>query len=323
MNGSTELLKKKLVLNKTELISLCVVIVLIIFMTAFNPKFLGEKNLRNLFMDMSTYMIMGAGIMMVLLIGSIDLSTGAVCSLAAVMAALSVNTWGAAGLIFPLLFGIAAGFINGVLLVFVRIPSFIATLATMSVWSSMALLLSNSASVSVSRDAAGALEFLKINIGVFSMPFIIGIVVVVIAFFLVAKTKYGKYLYAVGANETAARMCGAPVRRTKLTAFTICGLLSALVGVLLVAKLKSASPYVGDDLSLLGIAAAVLGGISLSGGRGHALWMVIGCAVVAIVQNGISVIGVPAFYQEIVYGTVIMIAIFITADRKMRNQIIK
>lgn len=309
--------------KRTETISLCMVIGLIIFMTAFNPKFVGAANLLNLFISMANIMVISAGIMFVLLLGSIDLSTGAICSFAAVLTATLVKTMGAGGIVVALLFGIAAGLINGLLVVYVHIPSFIATLATMSVWSSMALVVSHSASVAVGRDASGVFDIFNWHVGILSFQLILDIAVVVVCFVVASKMKLGKYIYAIGANETAARMCGAPVKRSKVIAFVICGFCSALLGVLLVAKLKSASPYVGDSFNMLGIAAAVLGGISLSGGRGHGLWMVLGCAIIAIVQNGISVIGVPAFWQQVVYGVVIMVAIIITADKKSRLQIVK
>lgn len=299
------------------------VIGLVIFMTALNPKFLGAANLLNLFISMADIMVVSAGIMFVLLLGSIDLSTGAMCSFSAVLTATLVKTMGAGGIVVALLFGIAAGLINGLLVVYIRIPSFIATLATMSVWSSMALIVSHSASVAVGKDVASVFDLLNWNAGVISFQLILGVLMVVVCFIVASKMKLGKYIYAIGANETAARMCGAPVKRSKVIAFTICGFGSALLGVLLVAKLKSASPYVGDSYNMLGIAAAVLGGISLSGGRGHGLWMVLGCAIIAIVQNGISVIGVPAFWQQVVYGVIIMLAIIITSGKKSRLQIVK
>lgn len=309
--------------KRTETISLCMVIGLVIFMTAFNPKFLGAANLLNLFISMADIMIISAGIMFVLLLGSIDLSTGAICSFSAVLTATLVKTMGAGGIVAALLFGIAAGLINGLLVVYVRIPSFIATLATMSVWSSMALIVSHSASVAVGKDAGAVFDIFNWHVGIISSQLILGVIIVVICFIVASKMKLGKYIYAIGANETAARMCGAPVKRSKVIAFTICGFCSALLGILLVAKLKSASPYVGDDYNMLGIAAAVLGGISLSGGRGHGIWMILGCAIIAIVQNGISVIGVPAFWQQVVYGVIIMLAIIITSGKKSRLQIVK
>ncbi len=322
-NDIIKSLRRLLETKRTETISLCMVIGLVIFMTALNPKFLGAANLLNLFISMADIMVVSAGIMFVLLLGSIDLSTGAMCSFSAVLTATLVKTMGAGGIVVALLFGIAAGLINGLLVVYIRIPSFIATLATMSVWSSMALIVSHSASVAVGKDVASVFDLLNWNAGVISFQLILGVLMVVVCFIVASKMKLGKYIYAIGANETAARMCGAPVKRSKVIAFTICGFGSALLGVLLVAKLKSASPYVGDSYNMLGIAAAVLGGISLSGGRGHGLWMVLGCAIIAIVQNGISVIGVPAFWQQVVYGVIIMLAIIITSGKKSRLQIVK
>jgi ribose transport system permease protein len=309
--------------KRSEFISLCLVVGLIIFMTSFNPNFIGVANLNGLFMDMANLMVVGAGLMFVLLLGSIDLSAGAMASFAAVITATFVQTMGVGGIILALAFGVVAGIINGLLNVYLRIPSFIATLATMSVWSSMALVMSGSASVYVQKEAATVFDGLRWSAGPLSTPLFIGIAVIIITFVITGQTKIGKYMYAIGANETAARMSGAPVKMTKIMSFMLCGLFSALLGILLVAKIKSASPYVGDEFDMLGIAAAVLGGVSLSGGRGQAIWMITGCAVIAIVQNGITVIGVPAYAQNVVYGVIIMVAIIITADRKSRLQIVK
>ena len=316
-------LQKMMKNRKTEFVSLIMVIGLVVFMSIFNSRFVGAKNLQGLLMDMANLMIISAGIMFVLMIGSIDLSAGAIASFSAVITATMVQSASGGGLVIALLFGAAAGLINGLLVIYLHIPSFIATLATMSVWSSMSLVMSGSASVAVPKKYAGVLVPFKWTAGVLSTPILIGIGIVIVSFILLSMTKFGKYSYAIGANETAARMCGAPVKRTKLISFTICGLFSSLLGILLVAKIKSASPYVGDDFDMLGIAAAAMGGISLSGGRGHGLWMVTGCAIIAIVQNGIAVIGVPAYAQKVVYGVIIMLAIIITADRKSKLTVIK
>jgi len=311
--------------NITRYISLLVIVVLVAVITSINPNFLRPLNIKNLLTDMTTFLVMGSGITFVLLIGSIDLSLGGVCSFSAVLCATLLGALGGAGgILLPLLFGILAGLFNGFLFTFVKIPSFIATLGTMSIWNSLALVLSGSGSVSVPRAQGEIFDFTKITvIDIFTVYFLIGAAVVIIAYILLRRTSLGKYIYAIGANEKAARMAGVPIRKTKMFAYVVSAFLSSMMGILLVAKLKSASPYVGDPLTLMCIAAAVLGGVSLSGGRGNALWMTVGCAVVAIIQNGISAVGLDSFYQQIVFGLLLLIAIFITADRSSRNIIIK
>ncbi len=311
--------------NITRYISLLVIVVLVVVITSINPNFLRPLNIKNLLTDMTTFLVMGAGITFVLIIGSIDLSLGGVCSFSAVLCATLLGALGGAGgILLPLLFGILAGLLNGFLFTFVKIPSFIATLGTMSIWNSLALVVSGSGSVSVPRAQGEIFDFTKITvIDIFTVYFLIGVAVVIIAYILLKKTSLGKYIYAIGANEKAARMAGVPIRKTKMFAYVVSAFLSSMMGILLVAKLKSASPYVGDPLTLMCIAAAVLGGVSLSGGRGNALWMTVGCAVVAIIQNGISAVGLDSFYQQIVFGLLLLIAIFITADRSSRNIIIK
>jgi ribose transport system permease protein len=310
-------------INLSEYVSLLAIIALGVTITIINPNFLGPVNLKNIATDITTFLIMGAGLSYVLILGSIDLSVGGICSFAAVLCATLVSSMGAYGFIIVAAFGILAGLLNGVLHVNLKIPSFIATLGTMSVWKSAALVLSNSGSVELKPDQYGVFKFLKFGWEAFTMPFIIGMAVIIISFFLLKRTRLGKNIFAIGANERAARMAGVPVKFTKITAFVICGLLAALVGILLVGKLKSASPYAGDALLMPCIAAVVLGGVSLSGGRGNPFWMIVGCGVIEIIQNGISVVGIPPYYQQVVYGLLLLVAIYITNDRSSRTMIVK
>jgi ribose transport system permease protein len=309
--------------NVVDYISILSIIVLVAFFTIMNPNFLNAFNIRNMLTDISPLLIMGCGVTFVLLIGSIDLSVGAVCSTAAVILALlfpRIRFWA-----YPVaaLYGVLAGLINGLVFTRVRIPSFIATLGAMSVWQSVAYLISGGAPLQINIKNWGFVRWADMKFGVISLSLVFALVVLAIFWVVQQRTTIGKYSFAIGANERAARLAGVNINLTKVLVFTLCGLASALAGIFLSAKLKSGIPTVGEPLTLMSVAAVALGGTSLAGGKGSVLGTILGVALVTVIQNGMNVIGIDAFWQQIVFGVIVIFAVWMTTDRRGRNVIMK
>ena len=167
-----------------------------------------------------------------------------------------------------ILFGIGAGALNGILYTKLRIPSFITTLGTMNIWQSFALLVSGSVPLQVKPDNYWMIDFAKINLGVIPLLFVIALAVFVVAYLIQKYTKFGRYTFAVGANERSARLAGVNVDKVKITTMLFAGLCAAIAGIMITAKLKSGIPTVGDAVTLQVIAACALGGTALAGGKG-------------------------------------------------------
>lgn len=299
------------------------VVVLLALFTSINKNFLSIVNIRNLFTDMAPLLVIGCGITFVLIIGSIDLSLGSVCSCSAVILAVLLPKVGELGYVAAILFGILAGFINGIIFTKVKMPSFIVTLGALSVWQSAAYLICRGAPVLIPPKEWDHIAWTKVQFGVFTMPFILSFLLLLVLFLIQKKTVFGKYSYAVGANERAAWIAGVNNDMTKIVSFTICGTLSALTGILLATKLRSGIPTVGDPITLMGIAAAALGGTSMSGGKGSVVRALLGAALVIVIQNGMNLIAIDAFWQQVVFGFLVIIALYMTTDRSGRNIVMK
>ena len=332
MTGSQKIiiLAKK---HFNTLFSLGVVVLLVAMFTLIEPRFLNESNIRNLLSDTAPLMIMAAGMTGVLLLGSIDLSVGALCSATNVLVLIVLMTLveehgmnSTLAMIVACLvtvsFGIVAGTILGIIHVKTKIPSFIASLAFMSIWSSVALLISD-ASVALPFGLWDTIAWYNVSIGPFGLPLLMVLALVLGYYILLTRTPFGFGVYAIGANERTARLAGIPVDRIKITVFAINGLTTALGAILLMAHGRSAAPRAGDDFTLMVVSAVVLGGTALIGGSGNILNTVIGVFIVAMIRNGMNIVGVNVFWQSVVYGTMILIAIAINTDRSARSFIVK
>jgi ribose transport system permease protein len=315
--------KPKTNFNIMDFISCLSLVILIVLFTSINKNFLNTPNLTNLLTDIAPLLVIGCGVTFVLLIGSIDLSIGAIASCSAVLLTVLLPKVGIMAYLITLIYGAAAGLINGVIFTKVKIPSFIATLGAMSVWQSVAFVLSKGAPLQIKVHEWGYISWVKIKLGVFSMPLIVSLIVVALFYIVQSKTKLGKHSFAVGANERAARIAGVNVNLIKVGVYIICGLCSALSGIFLAAKLKSGIPTVGDPFTLMAVAAVALGGTSLSGGKGGVIGTILGVALVIVIQNGMNIIAVDALWQQIVFGLLIIFAVYITTDRRGRNIVIK
>jgi ribose transport system permease protein len=285
-------------------------LVVALLVAATTSNFLDPGNLSNLILQVSVVAIIAIGSTMVIFTGGIDLSPGSMIALMTVVFASAVKLWGVPfpfAIVLTLLIGIALGCLNGVLTAYARIPSFIVTLAGLSMFRGVAFMFNNGSPV---FQVSPLLEpiFYGTVIGI-PLPMFYVVALYAIAFWFLRWTAIGRSIYAVGGNPSAARLSGIDVRRIQLIAFTIGGLTAAIGAILMAARLNSGSPNYGVGLELSAIAAAVIGGASLAGGRGNILNTIIGAMTIVIVQNGLNLNAVPTSAQSVITGAIILLAV--------------
>lgn len=298
------------------------IVLLVVLFSALSRSFFTTRNIANILSDIGPLLFCSMGVSFVLLVGAIDLSIGSIISCSCILLTVTMPILGVWSYPLTILMGVAAGLVNGWIYTRYQIPSFIVTLGTMGVWQSIAYLIAP-APVLIPRPFWPLLAWARFSHGVVSTSIVASIVGVALCLFLQRKTETGLSLYAIGANETAARLAGLNVVRAKILSFVLCGFFCSLTGILLTAKLRSGTPTVGEPFGMLGIAAVCLGGASLSGGKGTAVGTLMGVLLVIIIQNGMALSRVDAFWQSIVFGGLIIVAICLTTERKVRNLVVK
>ena len=297
-------------------------LVIIIF-TAINPRFLSLYNIKNILTDSAPLLLMTIGVSCVLLLGSIDLSNGSVASCAAVMLTILLPRIGSLAFLIVALYGLFAGYMNGFLHTRLKVPSFIATLCTQAIWQSIALLISGGQPLTMIPDVWPLLKWGKISFGPIPLLFLFAAAMMCIYFFIQSRTSMGRTFMAIGCNEKAARLIGLRIEHSKLMAFVLSGFGAGLAGIVFAVKLKSGIPTVGAQYNLMSIAAAVLGGVLLTGGKGNILFTFIGVSLIMSIQNGMNVIAVDGFWQKIVFGLIVVFAIYLNSDRKNLRLVVK
>jgi ribose transport system permease protein len=302
---------------------LAALLLVIIVVSLTTNRFLDPQNMVNVSLQVSTVAIMAIGSTLVILTGGIDLSPGAMVALVSCSLAILAKNVGIPwpiAVLLVLVLGILLGGLNGVLSTFGRIPSFVVTLATMSIFRGLAFYITNGSPIfSISPELSGLFygQFLGIP-----LPFFYVIVAYALAAFFLRYTAQGRSIYAVGGNESAARLSGIKVNRIRLLAFMLAGLTAAFAGVLMTARLDSGSPNYGVGMELQAIAAAVIGGASLVGGYGNIIATLIGALTVALVQNGLNLNAVPTAWQNIILGVILAFAVFVDMWRaELGNQV--
>jgi len=275
-------------------------------LAAARPEFLSAANLLNLLRQCSINGLLAVGATFVLLTGGVDLSLGSVVALAGVLAALAGPGW---AIFAGLAAGGACGLLNGWLVSAARIAPFIVTLGMMTAARGLALVASGGRPVS---RVAPELQWL----GSGGAPIALLLAVSALAYVLLAHTKSGRYLYAVGGNEAAARASGLAVGRVKRLAYTLCGALAGLAGLVLAGRITTGQPNAGAGYELDAIAAVVMGGTSLQGGSGGIAGTLAGVLLLAVLNNGMDLLNVSAYYQQIAKGVIIVGAIGLDLSRK-------
>jgi ribose transport system permease protein len=285
-----------------------VIVALLVALTT--PRFLEAGNLSNLVLQVSIVALVGIGSTLVIFSGGIDLSPGSAIALltmvfAVMVKLMGVDFWLALALTFAL--GAMLGAVNGFVTAYLRIPSFITTLAALSAFKGLAFLFNSGSPVFQVSLLLEPIFYGRV-LGL-PLPLVYVALAFAAAHWLMRYARLGRCIYAVGGNPRAAHLSGIDVRRTQLLAFTIAGLVTAAGAILMAARLNSGSPNYGAGLELQAIAAAVIGGASLAGGRGHVLATLLGALTITIVQNGLNLNGVPSPLQSIIVGGIIVIAV--------------
>lgn len=295
---------------------IAVVIALIVFFSLASGAFLTPRNATAIFGQASALLIASVGASFVILMGSIDLSVGAIVLLVGAVTVLLMNSvdLGVMAIFVAMACGGLLGIVNGAIFAFGRIPSFVVTLGTLSVFSGIALQLLQGRAL---RFDSPSFEALAIGQWI---PYIPNIAVLALATWALMsvvglKTRFGRYMYIIGGGEAVAVTAGIPVRRYKIYAFAASGVLAGFAGALAVARLGAAGPTLGQDLLLNTLAAIVVGGTSLSGGIGGVHRTLIGVLIVALLDNGLNLMGVNQYAQMVIKGCVVIAAVLIGQDR--------
>jgi inositol transport system permease protein len=287
-------------------------------LAAATPKFLTATNLVNVARQVSINGILAVGVTFVLLTGGVDLSLGSVVALAGVVAASFAHP-DEYPIVFAVLMGIATGTAcgatNGLVVTRGGVAPFIVTLGMMTAARGLALVVSGGKPVS---NMSPDLTQLAGDILGLPIPVLILAAVSVASWLFLANTRLGRHIYAVGGNENAARAAGIDVRRIKLFAYTVCGALTGLAGVVLAARITTGQPNAGVAYELDAIAAVVIGGTSLSGGVGGIGGTLLGVLLMGVINNGLDLLNVSSYYQQIVKGVIIVGAVWL--DRRQRRQ---
>ena len=280
-----------------------------------SSDFLSAQNLLNVGVQAAVTAVLAFGLTFVIITSGIDLSVGSVAALSAICAGWAVTTGGMPGwlaLIVGPMIGLGAGFISGTAVARAKLPAFIATLAMLSIARGLALVTSGGLPIAM----PDAVSWLGTTVGPVPVPIIIMLIAAAITAFILNRTVFGRSLYAIGGNEEAARLAGIPVKRTLTIAYALSGLFAGVAGLVLAGRLASAQPQAAAGYELDAIAAVVIGGASLSGGQGKASGTLIGALVLAVIRNGLNLLNVTAFWQQVVIGLVIALAVGIDAMRK-------
>ncbi|MGH3641165.1 MAG: ABC transporter permease [Mycobacterium sp.] len=289
------------------------------------PAFLGTQNLTVLGAQAGPLLLISLGASFVILMGSIDLSVGGLAGLTAALGAIAMRDHDlgpVAVIVMALAVGVLAGLFNALLSTYLRLPSFIATLASGSIFTGIALNLLQGRAVRVENDDFGLLANGRLVPGV-PNALLLAMVAWAVLVFAHARTRFGRYVVAIGAGERVVTLSGIRVRAYKTGVFILSSGFAALAGVFLLSRLGSATPTIGDGYLLDVVAAIVVGGTALTGGAGGVQRTLLGVALITILSNGLNISGVSSFTQEIVKGVVIILAVLTTVDREKLQNIIK
>ena len=288
-----------------------------IVLSVFSPVFLSRLNIENLLFSSTIIAVIAIGESFVILVAGIDLSVGAVLALSSVLSVGLVNDFGApvpVAVIASLCVGAFIGLINGINVTLTKIPALIATLAMLTVTRGLAFIYSGGQNIAPVPDFYVTVQATRL----FGVPIIILLTLGlgVLAHFVLAKTRFGRSVYATGGNPVAARLSGIRTNRVIVTAYTISGVMAALGGVMITARLEAGAATAGQGMELTVISATVIGGVSLFGGEGKIAGVLLGVLLLGLVQNAINLLNVPPNYDYVVSGLVIAVAAALDVYRR-------
>ena len=298
----------------SELTTVIALIILMAIITIINSNFLTANNLLNLLLQVTSNALIAFGMTFVILTGGIDLSVGSILALSS---ALTTGLLGSGmpvtlAILISLILGCILGMVNGLLISYGKLAPFIVTLATMTIFRGATLVYTNGNPITKGLSDTFLFQFLGQGyiVGI-PFPVIIMFIVFIVLYVLLHKTAFGKSVYAIGGNEKAAYISGVKLNKVKIIIYSISGIMASISGLIITSRLSSAQPTAGVSYEMDAIAAVVLGGTSLSGGKGRILGTLIGALIIGVLNNGLNIIGVSAFWQQVVKGVVILIAVLI------------
>lgn len=322
--------KSKILQQASRFQSLLVLVLMIVAMSLLSDRFLTPSNGSNILRQISVNVCLSIGMTMVILSGGIDLSVGSVLALSGAVAAglikspvpiawlgveIQFTTWGA--VVVALIVGVFLGWFNGQMITRLKIPPFVATLGMLSIARGLTMLWTKGFPITGLGDELAVIG----TRSMLGIPAPVWIAASLVAAFilLTKKTRVGRYIYAVGGNEQTARLSGLNVNRIKTVVYTLAGGLAAVAGLITTSRLDSAQPNAGSGYELDSIAAVVIGGTSLSGGRGTIWGTVIGCLIIGVLNSGLVLLDVSPFWQQVVKGGVILVAVAIDRMRESND----
>ena len=298
----------------SELTTVIALIILMAVITIINSNFLTANNLLNLLLQVTSNALIAFGMTFVILTGGIDLSVGSILSLSSALTAglLGSGMPVTLAILISLILGCILGMMNGLLISYGKLAPFIVTLATMTIFRGATLVYTNGNPITKGLSDTFLFQFLGQGyiVGI-PFPVIIMFIVFIVLYVLLHKTAFGKSVYAIGGNEKAAYISGVKLNKVKIIIYSISGIMASISGLIITSRLSSAQPTAGASYEMDAIAAVVLGGTSLSGGKGRILGTLIGALIIGVLNNGLNIIGVSAFWQQVVKGVVILIAVLI------------
>lgn len=300
--------------NRSILGLFSALVILSIYFVIFAPNFATTTNIIDILRQMSMIAIISIGMTFIIITGEIDLSVGSLVAASSaifgyLVIIMGLNIW----LAFPVT--LIVGAISGFIVAFLRnkyaVPSFITTLGLLSIWRGVAYLLTDGSPLSPFPES---FSFLGSGfIGPIPVSVFIMLVLFIVFYYVMRKTTFGRYVYATGSNLKAAQLSGIPVHKVKIAVFVITGLLTSFAGIILTSRLMSSTPTVANGWELDAIAAVIVGGTSLFGGRGSLLGTFLGALFIAVLSNGMVLLGVSPYLQLVIKGSIIVLAVFLTA----------
>ncbi|MDD3337537.1 MAG: ribose ABC transporter permease [Lachnospiraceae bacterium] len=302
-----------------ELLLVIILIVMCIVWTIMNKNFATVNNVMNILRVASYTAIASVGMTMIIIIGEIDLSAGSLVCVSGLSAALIVKGTNniVLGIIAALVIGALVGLFNGVVCAIGKLPGFIATLASMTILRGIAYIITGGNSVVWTNQM-----FSKIGtgyVGPIPVPVLIMIVVVIFGVILTTKIRFGRYIYAVGGNSNASRWSGISVEKVKIIVYVIMGVLTSIAGLIITTRLGSGQPSAGTGFEMDCITAVVVGGTSMAGGKGKVMGTIVGVLLIATLTNGMTLVGIDTYWQQVIKGAIIVVAVLIDSKGKSAN----
>lgn len=309
-------LKKTTIKFFKENLGIIIALFALCLILAINPNtsefFLTKKNVFNVLRQISSNLFLACGMTMVIILGGIDLSVGSIIALSGCVAAGGVVRYGlpiSVALILGVLVGLIVGVVNGTIISKTTIPAFIVTLATMNITKGLAYVYTGGSPV---RVVTKEWQFVGAGyIGSIPTPVILLVIVLIVTSLIMNKTRFGRHIYAVGGNAQAAIFSGIKVAKVKFLVHAFSGVMAGLAGIVLASRMYSGQPTAGDGAEMDAIAAVVVGGTSMIGGSGKLAGTIIGGLIIGVLNNGLNLLNVNSFWQYVVKGTVILLAVFI------------